>query len=131
TELMPDGTHTLLCGPERIRSRAADLIATGEEFMAAAWETAAMGGGAPIPADGLEANAYRQLDDVRRAPWWSVSPPGMLDGDVTEDEVLPLTYEPGPEPRGDLAAIGSMMANLRQATVDGERVAYVAATPAG
>ena len=102
TELMPDGTHTLLCGPERIRSRAADLIATGEEFMAAAWETAAMGGGAPIPADGLEANAYRQLDDVRRAPWWSVSPPGMLDGDVTEDEVLPLTFEPGPEPRGDL-----------------------------
>src|SRR5699024_3315839 len=86
---------------------------------------------APIPADGLEANAYRQLDDVRRAPWWSVSPPGMLDGDVTEDEVLPLTYEPGPEPRGDLAAIGSMMANLRQATVDGDRVAYVAATPAG
>ena len=50
TELLPDGAHTLLCGPERIRSRAADLIATGDEFMAAAWETAAMGGGAQMPS---------------------------------------------------------------------------------
>ena len=131
TELLPDGAHTLLCGPERIRSRAADLITTGEEFMAAAWETAAMGGGAPIPSDGLEASAYRHIDDVRRAPWWTMSPPGMLDGGVTEDDVLPLTYEPGPEPRGDLKAIGAMMAQLRQATVDGQRVAYVAGTPAG
>ncbi|MEJ6019987.1 transcription-repair coupling factor [Corynebacterium sp. H113] len=130
-ELMPDGTHTVLCGPERIRSRAADLITTGEEFMAAAWETAAMGGSAPIPTDGLEATAYRSLDSVRMEPCWTFSPPGMLEAGVSEDDVLPLTYEPGPEPRGDLKEIGAMMARIRAATVAGERVAYVAATPAG
>lgn len=131
TELMPDGTHTLLCGPERIRSRAADLTSAGEEFMAAAWETAAMGGSAPIPQDGLEASAFRSLASIPMSPCWTISPPGMLEEGITEDDLLPLTFEPGPQPRGDLAEIGAMMKQLRDATVAGERVAYVAATPAG
>ncbi len=129
-ELMPEGAHTVLFGPERIRSRAADLIVTGEEFMSAAWETAAMGGAAPIPADGLEASAYRTLDEVRHEPWWTIAPPGMVGADGAGD-VLPLTHEPCPAPRGDLKAIGAMMASLRDSTVAGERIAYVAPTPAG
>ncbi|WP_034646553.1 transcription-repair coupling factor [Corynebacterium sputi] len=128
-QLMPEGTHTLLCGPERIRSRAVDLIQTGEEFLSAAWETAAMGGTAPIAEDGLQSTAYRGLDEVRVEPWWSISPPGML-GESTPDDVLPLTFEASPRPRGDLKEIGRMIAQLREATVNEERVAYVGATPA-
>nr|WP_255549555.1 transcription-repair coupling factor [Corynebacterium sp. TAE3-ERU12] len=129
-ELMPEGTHTLLFGPERIRSRAADLIATGEEFMAAAWETAALGGSAPVHGEGLEATAYRGIDEVRCEPWWSIAPPGMI-GEGAVDDTLPLNFEPGPRPRGDLDAIGQMMAQLRTQLADGDRVAYIAATPAG
>lgn len=132
-ELMPEGAHTLLLAPERIRSRAADLIATGEEFLAAAWESAAMGAAAPVADDALAATAYRDLGQVRAAapgPWWGFAPEGML-GAVADTEVLPLRFEPAPRPRGDLAAIGEMMSGLRHRLAEGARVAYLAATPAG
>src|SRR3712207_6485840 len=41
TDLVPTGTHVLVCDPERVRSRAADLVRTAEEFLAASWATAA------------------------------------------------------------------------------------------
>ncbi len=129
-ELLPEGAHTLLCDPERIRSRAADLIATGEEFMAAAWETAAMGGTAPLPEEALEASAYRSLASIPMDPVWSISPPGMLEAGATEEDIIPLSFAAAAAPRGDLKAIGALMSATRSATVAGARVAYVAATPA-
>src|SRR3712207_4365252 len=51
TDLVPAGTHVLVCDPERVRSRAADLVRTAEEFLAASWATAGeAGGGPPAPA---------------------------------------------------------------------------------
>ena len=38
---------------ERIRSRTADLIATNEEFLAASWSSASLGGAAPLPVDSI------------------------------------------------------------------------------
>ena len=59
-ELLPNlvrpGTHVLLADPERIRTRAADLVRTGNEFLAASWMAAATGGRAPID---LGSSAYR------------------------------------------------------------------------
>jgi transcription-repair coupling factor (superfamily II helicase) len=74
---MPSGTHVLLCDPERIRSRARDLVATSAEFLAASWAAAAGGGSAPVD---LGAAAFHSLADVRTAAtghglaWWSLSP---------------------------------------------------------
>src|SRR5690606_7044167 len=34
---MPKGTHVLLCDPERIRTRAHDLLRTSAEFLEASW----------------------------------------------------------------------------------------------
>lgn len=52
-ELLPNlvrpGTHVVLADPERIRTRAADLVRTGEEFLAASWMAAATGGRADRP----------------------------------------------------------------------------------
>ena len=39
-DLLPAGTHVLLADPERIRTRAHDLVATSEEFLGASWSTA-------------------------------------------------------------------------------------------
>src|SRR3954468_22459503 len=61
TELVPRGTHVLVCDPERVRSRAADLVRTAEEFLAASWQTAAAAGQAPID---LGASSFRALEDV-------------------------------------------------------------------
>jgi transcription-repair coupling factor (superfamily II helicase) len=74
TDLVPAGTHVLVCDPERVRSRAADLVRTAEEFLAASWATAAEAGEAPLD---LGASSFRDLADVEAAargrglPWWS------------------------------------------------------------
>ena len=60
-----------------------------------------------------------------------LTPGHAYDGGVSEAEVLPLTFAAAPQPRGDLGEIGALMAQLRRAATEGERVAYVAATPAG
>ena len=76
-DLMPAGTHAVVCDPERVRSRSHDLVATSQEFLDASWAAAAGGGSAPID---LGAAAYRSLADVRRhalaegLAWWSLSP---------------------------------------------------------
>ncbi|MFW3170528.1 transcription-repair coupling factor [Geodermatophilus sp. CPCC 206100] len=74
TDLVPAGTHVLVCDPERVRSRAADLVRTAEEFLAASWATAAEAGEAPLDLGGT---SYRDLADVETAargrglPWWT------------------------------------------------------------
>ncbi|MGY1621941.1 transcription-repair coupling factor [Geodermatophilus sp. SYSU D00965] len=74
TDLLPKGTHVLVCDPERVRSRAADLVRTAEEFLAASWATAAEAGEAPLD---LGASSFRDLADVESAargrglPWWT------------------------------------------------------------
>ncbi|MGB6162984.1 MAG: transcription-repair coupling factor [Pseudonocardiaceae bacterium] len=82
TDVMPAGTHVLLADPERIRTRAADLVRTGEEFLDASWMVAAGGGAAPVDIAVLDlsASAYRDLGEVaehaRRTglAWWTLSP---------------------------------------------------------
>jgi len=86
-DLLPKDGHVLVCDPERVRSRAHDLVATSQEFLTASWAAAATGGEAPVD---LGASAYRSLTDVRDdalvrgLPWWSTSPFGV-DVEVAPD----------------------------------------------
>ena len=79
-DLMGQDTHVLVLDPERVRSRAHDLVATSEEFLSASWAAAAGGGQAPVD---LGAASYRSLAEVRSRTlgqgkaWWSVSPFGL------------------------------------------------------
>jgi transcription-repair coupling factor (superfamily II helicase) len=81
---MPHGTIVLLCDPERIRTRAHDLVRTSDEFLQASWAAAAGGGKAPVD---LGAAAFKTLAEVRGIatslgqPWWSVSPFGVAEPD--------------------------------------------------
>src|SRR5256884_554399 len=74
---VPAGGRVLACDPERIRTRAADLVRTSQEFLAASWVNAAAGGQAPID---LGAAAFRSITEIRSAaddlglPWWTVTP---------------------------------------------------------
>ncbi len=76
-DLLPPGTHIVGCDPERIRTRAQELVATSQEFLEASWINAASGGEAPID---LGASAYQSIAELRsRArelglPWWTVTP---------------------------------------------------------
>ena len=84
---LPAGTHVVVCDPERVRARAADLVRTSEEFLEASWLAAAGGGAAPID---LGAAGLRTIADVRGhalelgVPWWTVTP-------FTADETLAAT----------------------------------------
>ncbi|MDY6999598.1 MAG: transcription-repair coupling factor, partial [Actinomycetota bacterium] len=55
---LPAGTPLLVCDPEKVRSRAADLIKTGREFLEASWSTAAVGGDVPIDIEALGASGF-------------------------------------------------------------------------
>jgi transcription-repair coupling factor (superfamily II helicase) len=84
---LPAGAHVIVCEPERVRSRAADLLRTSREFLDASWATAASGGAAPVD---LGAAAYRSLGEVREhalaagVPWWTISPFGA-DAELDPD----------------------------------------------
>jgi transcription-repair coupling factor (superfamily II helicase) len=103
---LPAGTHVLSLDPERVRTRASELVRTGAEFLIASWGTAALGGATPVD---LEPAAYRELSHVldaaaaRGIPWWTLAPFG--DGDA-------LAAQQAPELRGDGEAIVELVGRL-------------------
>jgi len=107
-DLLPPGTHVLVCDPERVHARAHDLVATSQEFLEASWAAAAGGGRAPID---LGAAAYRSLADVRihalelGLPWWGVSPYGVDEGlaeaVLDPGRVVAVDARPADSYRGD------------------------------
>ena len=100
-DLLPTDATVLLCDPERVRARAADLNATSAEFLEASWASASGGGAAPID---LGSASFHELDDVRdqvvgRSHGWIGLSPFGLDDDTTHD----VGMEAAPTYRGDMA----------------------------
>jgi len=145
---MPAGSAVVLCDPERIRTRAHDLVRTSDEFLQASWAAAAVGGKAPID---LGAAAFKTLAEVRATarsldcPWWTVSPFGLaaaaeskpgIDvsdiwdegipsiGEVADDTVesLAVVAQPTPLYHGET---GRVLDDLKRWVGDGWRVALV------
>ncbi|WP_327290804.1 transcription-repair coupling factor [Streptomyces sp. NBC_01198] len=124
-DVLPAGSMTVVCDPERVRTRAADLVATSQEFLEASWAASAGGGEAPID---LGAASLWPIADVRErarelgVPWWSVSPfaadeAGDLDGDTLQLGMrAPELY------RGDTARA---LADTKGWIADGWRTVYV------
>lgn len=75
--LMPAGSAVVVMDPERIRTRAHDLVRTADEFLAASWHNAAVGNATPIDLSG---SAYQTIAEVRDQarvlgrPWVDVTP---------------------------------------------------------
>ena len=95
---LPAGTPLLICDPEKVRTRAADLIKTGREFLEASWSTAAVGGDVPIDIEALGASGFVELDDARSGaregghPWWTLS-------QLSDESALELNIRPAPSAR--------------------------------
>ncbi|MGX7729960.1 transcription-repair coupling factor [Rhodococcus sp. 2H158] len=133
TDVVPAGTHVLLCDPEKVRTRAADLMRTGQEFLEASWTAASLGGAAPLDTANMKgvdlaASAYRSLTQVRETaeaagrPWWTLSP--LASGADTE---VVLDVQPAPEVRGSEELLTMLFANLRAHVTTGGRAAIVVA----
>ncbi len=85
-DVVPAQTHIVVCDPERVRTRAGDLVSTSQEFLEASWAAAAVGGKSPLD---LGAASLWSLADVREhaqslnLPWWSISP-FVADAELAE-----------------------------------------------
>ncbi|RKS72060.1 transcription-repair coupling factor [Actinomadura pelletieri DSM 43383] len=134
TDLLPDGSVLLVCEPERIRTRAEELVRTSQEFLEASWVNAAAGGEAPID---LGAAAFRSLEEVREhsaelgLPRWSVTALNPLEAgaaaggvDTGTAEVVNLGVRPAEAYRGDTMRV---VGDLKGWADDGWRVVMVTA----
>ncbi|HXS64842.1 MAG TPA: transcription-repair coupling factor [Streptosporangiaceae bacterium] len=100
---LPPGAIAVACDPERIRTRAADLVRTSQEFLEASWVNAAAGAEVPIDLGGA---AFRPITEVRAAAndlgirWWTITPfaAGEDQGqDQGQDQPLSgITHSAGP-----------------------------------
>lgn len=121
---LPAGAPVLVCDPEKVRTRAADLIKTGQEFLEASWSVAAMGADAPIDLEALGGSGFRELGDVRANaavgghPWWTLSQ--LADGSATE-----LDIRSAPSARGQQNNLDEMFAMLRAHVTTGGLAAVV------
>ncbi|MGV0715929.1 transcription-repair coupling factor [Mycolicibacterium sp. XJ662] len=121
---LPPNTPLLICDPEKVRTRAADLIKTGREFLEASWSTAAIGGGAPIDLESMGASGFVEIDDARAAaqegghPWWTLS-------QLSDEAALEVDIRPAPSARGSQASISEIFAMLRAHVATGGYAAVV------
>jgi transcription-repair coupling factor (superfamily II helicase) len=135
-DVLPAGSMTVVCDPERVRTRAADLVATSQEFLEASWAASAGGGEAPIDLGAASLWAIADVRDRARElgiPWWSVSPfaadvatAGQLGGDTSLEREFGDTLRLGmraPELyRGDTARA---LADTKGWLADGWRTVFV------
>ena len=141
-DLVPEDALVLVDDPERIRRRAYDLVATTEEFLAAAWTSAAAGANTPID---LSRASFATLEDTRDIArrrglgWWQVS---AFSAD-TELEEPTESAEPGEAGDGAGRAVqiasrdvegyrgetDRAVADLRDLTRDGWRLVLVTEGP--
>jgi len=120
-DYVPAGGIVIACDPERIRARAADLVATSQEFLEASWVNAAAGGQVPIDLGGA---SFRGITEVRTSateleiPWWTITPfaatqasgadgvdSGLMaeadGGELAGRPSFAINAEPAPAYRGD------------------------------
>ncbi|MCG7287814.1 transcription-repair coupling factor [Cellulomonas sp. ACRRI] len=110
-DLVPDDALLVLADPERVRRRAHDLVATTEEFLQAAWTSAAAGAATPLDLSAASFASFaevRALAAVRGLGWWTLSP-FTLDADAVD------------------AADGTVAADDVRRTEDGVETVVVAA----
>ncbi|KAA0080511.1 transcription-repair coupling factor [Mycolicibacterium sp. P9-64] len=121
---LPDGTPVLVCDPEKVRTRAGDLIKTGREFLEASWSVAAMGGDAPIDIEQLGGSGFRDLEEARSGavagghPWWTLS-------QLSSESAIEVDVRPSPSTRGQQHDLDELFAMLRAHVATGGFAAVV------
>ncbi|MDT0448680.1 transcription-repair coupling factor [Streptomyces hesseae] len=129
-DVLPARAMAVVCDPERVRTRAADLVATSQEFLQASWAATAGGGEAPIDVNAASLWSIADVRDRARElgiMWWSVSP--FAAGEAGEDgdeglggDVLRLGMHAPETYRGDTARA---LADTKGWVADGWRTVFL------
>ncbi len=120
-DVLPERSAVVVAEPERVRTRAHDLVATNEEFLQAGWVSAAAGSAVPIDLESVLGTAsFWSLADLRDhagevgTPWWELTALAT-DAETTEDEVLTSAAEDAPTYRGSTEqAVGDLRDWVRE-----------------
>nr|WP_255447303.1 transcription-repair coupling factor [Schumannella soli] len=128
TDYLPAEATVAVLSPERIASRAKDLVDTDREFLDAAWSAATAGADAPIDLgrafrDDLAAGSFLTVNGLREAAgagrqWLTISP-----FDANDDEVVRIAADAVPSFAGQATGAVEHVAGLLR---DGWRVVVVA-----
>ncbi|WP_058046626.1 transcription-repair coupling factor [Streptomyces roseifaciens] len=122
-DVLPAGAMTVVCDPERVRTRAADLVATSQEFLQASWAATAGGGEAPIDVNAASLWGIADVRDRARElgqMWWSVSP--FAADEELDSDTLKLGMHAPETYRGDTARA---LADTKGWLADGWRTVFV------
>ncbi|QLE72390.1 transcription-repair coupling factor [Streptomyces rectiverticillatus] len=122
-DVLPAGAMTVVCDPERVRTRAADLVATSQEFLQASWAATAGGGEAPIDVNAASLWGIADVRDRARElgqMWWSVSP--FAADEEPDGDTLKLGMHAPETYRGDTARA---LADTKGWLADGWRTVFV------
>ncbi|MDV9191555.1 transcription-repair coupling factor [Streptomyces sp. SR27] len=122
-DVLPKGAMAVVCDPERVRTRAADLVATSQEFLQASWAATAGGGEAPIDVGAASLWGIADVRDRAREldiAWWSVSP--FAADETVSGDTLTLGMRAPESYRGDTARA---LADTKGWLADGWRTVYV------
>jgi transcription-repair coupling factor (superfamily II helicase) len=114
TDLFPKNSVVLISDAEKVKSRAAEVLKTSEEFLNAAWMSASLGGN--IPQE-VALGGFKDLVDVEKnalkndLKWWQVSPfIGHVDDEQNFD-VVDLKARVLDGFRGDFTAVITELRN--------------------
>ncbi|MFD3420215.1 transcription-repair coupling factor [Streptomyces decoyicus] len=124
-DVLPAGSMTLVCDPERVRTRAADLVATSQEFLQASWAASAGGGAAPIDVGAASLWGLADVRDRARElgmMWWSVSPFAAGEALEGDGDTLKLGMHAPDTYRGDTQRA---LADTKQWVADGWRTLFL------
>ena len=123
---LPDSAPILVCDPEKVRTRAGDLIKTGREFLEASWSAAAFGDAstAPIDLEAMGASGFLGFEEVRTGaragghPWWTLS-------QLSDEKAIELDIRSAPSVRGQQHSVEEIFAMLRAHVATGGYAAVV------
>ncbi|MFF9781621.1 transcription-repair coupling factor [Streptomyces nigrescens] len=124
-DVLPKGSMAVVCDPERVRTRAADLVATSQEFLQASWAASAGGGAAPIDVGAASLWGIADVRDRARElgmMWWSVSPFAADEVLETDGDTLKLGMHAPDTYRGDTQRA---LADTKQWLADGWRTVFL------
>jgi transcription-repair coupling factor (superfamily II helicase) len=117
---MPANTQIVFIDEQRIRSRAADLLATNAEFLNASWSNAALGGIAPLHDGAGTYISWEELKEEIVSCAIATAQLSPFGSDLAKDTVF-LDYAPIDPMRGD---IERTIAVLRESLEENRTVVF-------
>ncbi|MDO4898065.1 MAG: transcription-repair coupling factor [Rothia sp. (in: high G+C Gram-positive bacteria)] len=134
---LPAGSLPIIFEPEKVRSRASDLVATNEEFLLAAWDSATDTTNAPIDLgqngmSGFSAGSFRTVAAMRELAlqknlgWWAMTSLGVDDA---IDDGLYSVQLAARVPHTYAGNIGELLTEVGKKIKDGWRITVVTQGP--